>query len=153
VLVPAITTSKRERAERERREELASRAAERRRLLAEQRPRRGVLAAGAAVPQLESAISDDAARRVASGEFETPVRRTDCEVLHENALRLLLYCTAVTSDIPKSAASRGARVGYPYRARVERPGGRYAFCKTSGQAAEGALGSSQTVPLPRACGG
>ncbi len=41
-------------------EEQASRAAERRRLIAEQRPRRGRLAAGAAVPQVETAITADA---------------------------------------------------------------------------------------------
>jgi hypothetical protein len=151
--VPAITTSKRERAADERRELRESRAAERRRLEAEQRPRRGRVRTTAPVPALEAAISADASERVAAGEFETPVKRTDCELLDESPRRMLFYCTAVTSDIPKSASSRGALVGYPYRARVEPRDGRYAFCKTSGVPGEGSLGSGVSVPLPRACGG
>ena len=153
--VPAITTSKREQAAKDRREELAARAAERRRRTAEQRPRRGRLEAGAAVPQLEAAILTDARRRLESGELRTPVRRTDCERLHRNARRTLLSCTAVTSDVPATEESRGVLTGYPYRVRIEHAGRRYAFCKTSGQPAEGSLGSTRhlVVPLPRACGG
>lgn len=155
VVVPAITTSKRERAAQEGREEQASRAAERRRLIAEQRPRRGRLAAGAAVPQVETAITADARRRVASGELETPVQRADCEPLDRNSMRMLLICTAVTSDVKATAESRGVLTGYPYRARIARADGRYAFCKTSGRAGEGSAAATRhlAVPLPRVCGG
>jgi hypothetical protein len=153
--VPAITTSKQEQAAEDRRKELASRAAERRRLIEEQRPRRGRLEDGAVVPQVEQAIVADARQRVESGELKTPVRRTDCERLDGNARRTLLSCTAITSDIAATEESRGVLTGYPYRARVERADGRFAFCKTSGRAAEGSLTSTQhlDVPLPRACGG
>lgn len=155
VAIPAITTSKREQAAKDRREELANRAAERRRLVAEQRPRRGRLDDGAAVPQVEAAIGADANRRVESGELETPVRRADCERLDRDARRTLLTCTAITSDVAATKTTRGVLTGYPYRARIERADGRYAFCKTSGQPGEGSLGSRRdlVVPLPRACGG
>lgn len=155
VAIPAITTSKREHAAQERREEQASRAAERRRLIAEQRPRHGRLAAGAAVPQIEAAIARDAGKRVDSGELETPVRRAQCELLDRDAERTLLACTAVTGDVPATEHHLGVLTGYPYRARYVPTQHSYAFCKTSGRAGEGSAVATQhlAVPLPRACGG
>lgn len=154
LLVPVITRDKRETARRERTELERHRAAERRRLLREQLPRRGRLASEAAqLPALEAAITADARRRVAAGELPTAVRRTDCEPLARRGGRLLVDCTAVTSDIPASAESRGGRVGYPYRAALDPSSRRYAFCKTSGSPGEGSLGSGLQVELPRACGG
>ena len=156
LLVPDIRSAKRERAELERRQERRYRAAERRRLSAEQRPRRGRLAAAGTsemLPRLEALIAADARRRVAAGELPTRVRRGDCEPLDSTARSVRLSCLAVTSDIPPGAVTRGGRIGYPYRARVELRSGRYAFCKTGGRPGEGALGTGIWVPVPRACGG
>ena len=154
ILGPKIAESNRERAADQRREARAAAAAELARLKAEQRPRRGTIATGGAIPGVEAAITRDAQKRVAAGEFETPVRRTDCHpVGHDAAQRVLLSCTAVTSDVPATETSRGVMIGYPYRAAVAPETGRYALCKTSGRPGEGSCTRRVQVPLPKACGG
>jgi len=158
LLAPRISESKRERAAETRREEARALAAERARLAAEQRPRRGRLVvegAGAAplLAGVEDAITRDAQARVEAGELETPVQRTDCRLLDRARNRLLLGCTAVTSDVPAGSSSAGGLVGYPYRAAVTFDSGQYAVCKTSGRAGEGSYTRRAPVQLPRACGG
>lgn len=157
VFGPRIAESNRERAAEQRRAEQRAREAERRRLAAEQRPRTGRLAVGgaaAAIAGVERAVTRDARARNATGELATQVRRTDCHTLGRDAGRLVLACTAVTSEVKTSDVSRGLVVGYPFRAAVAPDTGRYGLCKTSGRPGEGSLvrGRPQ-VELPRVCGG
>ena len=154
VLGPRIAESNRERAAEQRQEERRVRAAELARLRAEQRPRTGTIASGAPIAGVEAAITRDAQARASAGELETPVRRADCHpVGHDAADRLLLACTAVTSEVEASDTSRGVLIGYPYRAAVAPTTGRYAICKTSGRPGEGSYTRRAPVELPRACGG
>jgi Tfp pilus assembly protein PilX len=159
VLAPRISESKREHAaaEREARARAALRA--RAQLIAEQRPRRGrVPVRGAPGPAavtaaVEGAITRDARARVATGELENPARRTDCRSLGTEGGRLLLSCTAVTSEVESTEEISGVIVGYSYRAAISTDSGRYALCKTSGRPAVGFSGRQlPPVELPEACG-
>jgi hypothetical protein len=151
---PRIAESNRERAAEQRRAERRAFAAELARRRAEQRPRTGTIASGSAIGGVEAAITADAQRRVASGELETRVQRTDCHpVGHDAAQRVLLACTAVTSDVAGTENSRGVMIGYPYRGAVAPASGRYAICKTSGRPGEGSYTHKLDIPLPKACGG
>ena len=121
------------------------------------RPRTGNVAAGGAaavVAGVEEAITRDARARHAAGELATQVRHTDCHTLGRDAGRLVLACTAITSEVAPSETTRGLSVGYPFRAAVSPATGRYGLCKTSGRPGEGSLvrGRPQ-VELPRVCGG
>jgi len=156
VLGPRIAESNRERAAEQRLEERRALAEQRARLEAEQRPRTGRLAAGGAaavVVGVEQAITRDARARVASGELRTRAQRTDCRTLGRDGGRLVLGCTAVTSDVKPTADVTGVLIGYPYRAAVAPATGRYALCKTSGRPGEGSYTNREHVELPAACGG
>ncbi len=155
VLAPRIAESKREHAAAERaaRERAAMR--DHARLIAEQRPRRGRVTDGAAaITSVERAITRDARARVATGGLENPARRTDCRSLGREGGRLLLGCTAITSEVESTERYTGVVVGYTFRAALSPDSGRYAFCKTSGRPAVGFSGRQlPPVTLPRACGG
>jgi type II secretory pathway pseudopilin PulG len=154
VFGPRIAESNRERAVEQRRAERKAQAAEVARLRAEQRPRTGTIAAGGAIPGVEAAITRDARARVASGELPTRALRTDCRPAgHDAADRVLLSCTAITSDVPATETTRGVMTGYPYRAAVAPASGRYGLCKISGRPGEGSLTRRVEIPLPKACGG
>jgi hypothetical protein len=151
---PRIAESNRERAAEQRRAERRAAAADLARLKAEIQPRTGTIASGGAIPGVEAAITRDALARLASGELETRVQRSDCRpVGHDAAQRVLLSCTAVTSDVPATETSRGVLIGYPYRAAVAPETGRYALCKTSGRPGEGSYTRRVEIPVPKACGG
>ncbi len=156
VLGPRIADSNRERAAEQRADEQRAKAAESARLAREQRPRTGTLApaaAAVAVAGLERAITRDARARVATGELNSPARRTDCRTLGREGGRLLLSCTAVTSDVDPTAEVPGVLIGYPYRGALSPATGSYGFCKTSGRPGEGSYTSGAPVELPRQCGG
>jgi type II secretory pathway pseudopilin PulG len=154
VLGRQIAESNRERSAEQRQAEQRAMTAEIARLRAEQRPRTGTVSAGGAIPGVEAAITADALARLAAGELHTRVRRTDCHpVGHDAAERVLLACTAITSDVAGSETSRGVLIGYPYRGAVAPATGRYAICKTSGRPGEGSLTRRAEIPLPKACGG
>lgn len=150
VLGPQISESNRERAAEQRREERQAAAERLARLRAEQRPRTGHADGVAGV---EAAITRDARARARTGEFDNPAIRTDCRTLARRGGRLLLSCTAVTSDFEGNDDVRGVLIGYPYRAALTPADGSYGLCKTSGRPGEGALERRKDVGLPRACGG
>jgi hypothetical protein len=156
-LAPQISESKREQAAAERRARIRANERERARLIAEQRPRRGRLdlgaGAAAAVTTIERAITRDAQARAARGELESRARYTNCRSLARERRRLLLGCTAVTSETKTTENVSGVVVGYSYRAALSSNSGRFAFCKTSGRPALG-FGTKglPAVELPRACG-
>jgi hypothetical protein len=160
VLVPRITESKQERAERERRDAAAALAERRRELIAEQRPHRARATAGASraavVDELEQHIRADTGARVAAGTLSPPAaRRVECEPIEHgqdlNGPRVVYSCLAVTSDIPASEATSGGVVGHPFRGAIDFPDGRVTWCKISGRAGEGSLISGGLVRIPRAC--
>jgi hypothetical protein len=160
VLVPRIAETKRERAERERREAAAALAERRRTLIAEQRPQRGRAEPGASRPavvaELEERILLDARARVAAGDLSGPAaKRVECEPLQHGqdpeGARVAYECLAVTSDLPSIDTSPGGTIGHPFRAVIHFPGGRLTWCKVSGRPAEGGLTSRGVVTLPRAC--
>lgn len=160
MLVPRIAETKRERAERERREAAAALAERRRELVAEQRPRRARVGRGLSravvVAQLEELILEDARARVDAGTLSAPAaKRVDCEPLARgqdpNGPRVAYSCIAVTSDIPPTEANRGGRLGHPFRAVVDYSGARLTWCKVSGRPGEGSATRRALVRLPRAC--
>jgi len=151
---PKIADSNRERAAQERRDARQSALRERARLVAEQRPRFGEVAAGTPLlAGIEQAVTRDARARHETGELETLVRSTDCTRIGTVGSRLRLSCTAVTSNVAPSEANGGVLIGYPYAAAVAPSTRRYAICKTSGRPGEGSFTHLAPVELPKACGG
>jgi hypothetical protein len=160
VLAPRVQESKREHAEAERATRIRLVRQARARLIAEQRPRLERLEAGAAAGTsavlglTERAITRDAQARAAEGELENRARHTSCRRLGREGKRLLLGCTAVTSELRATEDVPGIVLGYSYRAAVSTHTGRLAFCKTSSRP----LGTSspqelRVLRLPRVCGG
>lgn len=154
ILGPKIAESNRERAAAERQEARQSALRERARLVAEQKPRFGRVAAGTALLSgVEQAVTRDAAARHETGELKTPVQRADCKQIGTLGSRLRLSCTAITSDVPSSDANGRVVIGYPYAGAVAPSTRRYAICKTSGRPGEGSFTHLAPVELPRVCGG
>ena len=174
--LPAITTTKEERAAAER-SAVAKRRAERQaQLQAEVRllkgrgtPARGLEGAAAITARhalagdLAAAVQQDAAARAQSGEFTqsstassasgsrapwtAPTRRTTSPAA-AGATRAWRS--------PPSAEGRG-QPGQQHRLSVSRarrlPSGRFAYCKVSGRPGEGSLVRKFRVHVPTACGG
>jgi hypothetical protein len=175
--IPAITQSKQERAAAERRSDQQREAALVAQLKAEQRlieghgtPSRGlsgnaqIAARKALAADLATAIDTDAAARVRSGEFTHSVKRVECERYPRGAhgedpatdlssATGRYSCLAVTVDAPHTQLSNASAIGYPYRALVNFPSGKYTFCKFSGRPGEMAFLRTVRAPVPRACGG
>jgi hypothetical protein len=156
ILIPRITESKRDNAERERQDAARALAAERTRLIAEQRPHHGAAPAGSAqaviVAKLQRAILTDARSRVSAGHMPgPPAKRVNCEpITHRpNGYR----CLAVTSDLPDTGSTARGSVGHPFAAVVHPDTGRFSWCKVSGRPGELSIQSRFLVKLPRECGG
>jgi hypothetical protein len=170
-LGPGIERGKDERAEAEAERIAQARAEHLERLRREQRPQfvRGEPAASVGarerlVADAAASIQRDARGRVQSGTLSGPIRRVECEpyprtVEPSGAERDLsrragrYACLAVTSEINPTAEQEAGMIGHPYRLRIDFETGRYAFCKVSGRAGEGAIGGSLFVPVAPACGG
>jgi hypothetical protein len=175
--IPAITESKEERAAAERRADQEREAALVARLRAEQRLVEGrgaatrglegteaISARRALANDLRGAVHEDALRRVQTGEFNRSIERVECERFprgargEDPATDLAspvgrYSCLAVTADVPELETSNPSSIGYPYRARVNFPTGKYTFCKISGRPGEGSLTRDSPVQVPVACGG
>jgi hypothetical protein len=177
ITIPKITETKADRAAAERRSAQEREAALVAELKAEQRLRRGAGAParglqGAAAVQarselaasLSAAVQADAVARVRTGEFTRKVSRVECERFPRGARgedpatdlanpKGRYSCLAITADAPPTDANNPSSIGYPYRALVDFPSGRFAFCKISGRPGEGSLTSRFPVKVPAACGG
>jgi hypothetical protein len=177
IAIPKITEHKQERAAADRRSAQKVEAALVKQLKAEQRLREGTgtpargLAGAAAIEarrelatDLSASIRGDALARVRSGEFAHPVRRIECERYPRGAhgedpatelsTPIGRYsCLAITADAPKTATESSSSIGYPYRALVDFPKGRFTYCKVSGRPGEGSLVRKFPVHVPAACGG
>jgi hypothetical protein len=175
--VPAITHTKEERAAAEHRAAQEREAALVAKLRAEQRLREGrgtaarglegaaaITARKALAAELATAIDTDARARVRTGEFAHPVARVECERFprgargEDPAIDLAsatgrYQCLAITADAPRTAGNNPSSIGYPYRARVDFPAGRFTYCKVSGRPGEGSLTREIRVGVPAACGG
>jgi hypothetical protein len=177
ITIPKITQSKADRAAAERRSAQEREAALVAELKAEQRLREGVgtpargLEGAAAIEarrqlaaDLSAAVHGDALARARTGEFAHKVLRVECEryprgARGEDPATDLAHpqgrysCLAVTADAPRVETSNASSIGYPYRALVDFPTGRFAFCKISGRPGEGSLERKIPVHVPAACGG
>jgi hypothetical protein len=175
--IPAITETKQERAAAERRADAQREASLVAQLKAEQRLRQGrgtparglegdaaIAARQALAADLAGAVRQDADGRVQTGEFTHSILRVECERFprgahgEDPATDLSsptgrYSCLAVTADAPKTDRTDSSSIGYPYRARVDFPTGKYTFCKFSGRPGEGSLTRDIRVHVPRACGG
>jgi hypothetical protein len=159
VLVPRITETKRERADRDRREAAALIAERRRRQIREQRPHSGRTAPSASraavLAALERAILADARARAASGALSGPPARTvRCKPVtgaDTRAARVAYDCIAITSRLPSGESLPQGVIGHPFAAVADYATGRFSWCKVSGRAGEGGLTSEPGVQLPRAC--
>ena len=155
VAVPAIDSGKDEGAEREARADTEARAAERRRLRAEQAAHHGRAPRGAdrteVVRSLEASIAADARRRVAAGDLDGPIRRVSCRPSRRDGS---YGCTAVTREIPAGPRNVPGSLGHPFIAVVDFEGRRYTWCKTNPIPAERAVPDPRDViELPRECTG
>lgn len=150
----------------ERTELTARQAADRKRLIREQRPVRGRVrtaagvSADAASAQLvlgvERAVAAEAKRRVKSGELETPIRfaRARCRELPERRPGFLsMECVAVTSEVTGGEGDKVGHLGYPFLVLASLKDGRYAFCKTNPNPGEGASRFGTTPLLSPDCSG
>ena len=160
VLVPRIADTKRERADRERRETSAALAERRRSVIEEQRPHGGRGEPGgsrtALLGELEAAILADARARAASGVLSGPAAKSvRCRALtgaDPDARRVAYDCIAITSELPSDEDLPQGVVGYPFRAVADYSTRRFTWCKVSGRAAEGAFNQDDlALRLPRAC--
>jgi len=144
----------------------ARQAADRKRLIRDQRPVRGRIAipAGASgqvaeqrlVAGLELAVAAEARRRVEAGELETEIRypRARCRELPQRRFgHLSMECVAVTTDIKGGEGDRVGHLGYPFLVLVSRGNGAYAFCKTNPNPGEGASRFGTTPLLSEDCSG
>lgn len=171
-LGPGIEESKEKRASAQAKRLADARAERIERLRREQRPRFGAGEPATAsltgrrrlVDRGAAAVLADARARVAAGALDGPIRRVECEPYprtvdgrgaHEDtSQRFGRYaCLGVTSEFAPGEANEGGMIGHPYRMRIDFRTGRYAFCKVSGRAGEGSIGTTPLVPVARACGG
>jgi hypothetical protein len=170
-LGPGIERGKEERASAEAEQLAQARAARLERLRREQRPRSrtGDPAASQAgrrrlLDSAAAAVRTDARARVERRTLDGPIRRVECETFprsvegrgaHQDVSRRFgrYACLAVTAEIVASETNEGGMIGHPYRMRIDFETGRYAFCKVSGRAGEGAIATTPFVPVPRVCGG
>ena len=175
--LPAITTTKEERAAAEASADAKRRAQRLEQLQAEVRLRQGRgtpargLEGGAALTarralagELAAAVQQDAVARVQAGEFTQSIKRVECERFpravdganpaDDLTSRTGRYsCLAITADAPKIANNERSSIGYPYRALVDFTAGRFAYCKVTGRPGEGSLVREVPVRVPTACGG
>jgi hypothetical protein len=175
--LPAVNDTKAERAAAERQARERAQAAEAARLEAEQRLVRGsgtpsaglagaeaIEARRALAAELAAAVETDARARVQSGELDQGIVRAECERYprgargEDPATNLAssmgrYSCLAVTADAPRLETQHASSLGYPYRALVDFPSGRFTYCKVSGRPGEGSLRTDIPVKVPAACGG
>jgi hypothetical protein len=175
--LPAVTETKEERAAAEQSARERVRQAQIARLRAEQRLLRGegtasaglagaqaIAARRALADDLTAAVEADARARVQAGELDQGVLRAECERYprgargEDPATNLAsdtgrYQCLAITADAPRLETQQSSSLGYPYRALVDFPTGRFTYCKVSGRAGEGSIEADIPVEVPAACGG
>jgi type II secretory pathway pseudopilin PulG len=107
--------------------------------------------------QLERAITRDARTRVRTGKLDGPVTDTTCEPSSDFELDLakqtgLYKCLVVTSHTTGQTGAQ-LQIGYPFVARVDYRGYRFAWCKTNPRPGEQAGHNLAHVKLDPRCAG
>jgi hypothetical protein len=175
--LPAITRTKDDRAaaersaaQRQHQEHAKALTAEMRMLHGRGTPARGlegsaaITARRALAADVAAAVQHDAAARVRSGELTHAVKGVECKRFPRGVNRPdpaddlssrsgRYECLAVTAVSPNTEHNESSNIGYPYRALVDFPSGRFTFCKVSGRPGEGSLVRKFPVTVPAACGG
>jgi len=179
LIVPAIDSSKERAAAADAREAAQRRAANRRKTIAEQRPRRLDLArlrASSGAPpaqrlaaraellrRAETAISDDARARARAGELEGRPQGTSCEPYpkrdpgdgperHLSETRGVYDCLVFVRAIGSTDTNGAGQLGYPFRAVVDFDRFSVVWCKTNPVPGERVVPDPRTViKLPPAC--
>jgi hypothetical protein len=179
LIAPRINSAKQRSAAREARERAARRQAERLRVIAEQRPRRGsaadlrpssgapaarrLAARAALLARAEQAITADARRRALAGELSGHPGTTECSPYppggqgsppeQDLSRRTGAYdCLVVIRKIPATETNPEGRLGYPFRAVVDFEAFKFVWCKTNPAPGEQVIPDPRTlVELPRAC--
>lgn len=165
--IPRINDTKAERAAQAQAEEARAAAANRERALKVMEPRLGSAkalapAAGASAAEVaaardallrdvESAITADAKKRVATGELSSVRGPTTCEPA-QAAREGVFDCFTVARVVPRSETSSGGAIGYPYRAALDYRDFTYAFCRVEQFPGEKLVPDpSKVVQIPAAC--
>jgi len=177
VLVPRIGESKDRTAAEDTRETAQRRAIERRRVIAEQRPRRlaagdlrppagapageRVAARAALLVRAEREITADARRRAAAGELRGRPGVTACEPYpprdpgpeRDLSARVGVYdCLVLVRAIAATETNIAGELGYPFRAVLDFRAFSFVWCKTNPVPGERVVPDPRTVvELPRAC--
>jgi hypothetical protein len=175
--IPRIESSKESTRERERREAAAQQAAERKRIVHDQRATLGsasrpsgqlstaaeLRARGNLLRTVERRITADARKRAAAGELQGRAKRTECvpapsSVDRRGADQVLSRskdaydCLVVTSDIKPTATNKAGNLGYPFRAVIDFRRFTFAWCKMNPLPGERAVPDPRQLPLlPKAC--
>jgi hypothetical protein len=161
-IVPAIDHAKRSRAAQERAHDAAVRAAERRRILHDQRPRHASAPAlrpdrAALIDRAERDISRDAAARVRAGELKGPTGATSCVPVTNVRIvpdQGVFDCLTVVRNIVPSGASGAGTIGYPFRAVLDYRRFSFVWCKTNPVPGELETPDARTIiQIPRVCRG
>jgi hypothetical protein len=171
VLVPRIDSAKQSRAAKDAAALAHAQAANRARIIAEQRPRHGSdealkPAAGAGVAEkalartqlvhkVEAAIFADSRARARAGEIRPVSGPTTCAVTPGTPVggRIGVFdCFTVKGRIPSTSGNVGGTIGYPYRAVVDFGSYSYTWCKTEQLPGERLIPDPRlVVQLPEAC--
>jgi hypothetical protein len=170
VLVPRIDNAKQSRAAKDAAAAAHAQAANRARIVAEQRPRHGAdealkpasgasaseqaAARTALVHRVESAILGDSRARARAGEIRQVEGPTTCEVTPGTKLGIIgVYdCFTITRKIQGTSGNISGTIGYPYRAVVDFGKFSYTWCKTEQLPGERLIPDPRTVvQLPAAC--
>lgn len=170
VMVPRIDSGKNTRAEKDAAAAARAQAANRARIVAEQRPRHGSdaalkPAAGASaseqtaartalVHRVEQAVLDDSRARARTGEIRKVSGPTTCTVTPGTKVGAIgVYdCFTVTRAIKSTSGNVAGTIGYPYRAVVDFGKFAYTWCKTEQFPGERLIPDPRTVvQLPPAC--
>jgi hypothetical protein len=123
-----------------------------------------IAARGVLRGDLLTAIRADGLRRARTGEFAVTPRSVQCEPFPFQAgapdpatqatpRRGRYACLAVTATVQRTSHNAGGVIGYPYRALVDFPRGRFTFCRISGRPGEMLIDKDVSVDVPAACGG
>ncbi len=170
ILVPRIDNGKESRAAKDAAAAAHARAANRARIVAEQRPRHGADAAlkpaagataaekaaarTALVHRVESAIFADSRARARAGEIRQVDGPTTCAVTAGVKVGIVgVYdCFTITRTIKATTGNIAGTIGYPYRAVVDFGKFSYTWCKTEQFPGERLIPDPRTVvQLPPAC--
>lgn len=155
IAIPAIESGKDEGAAREAREAAEARAAERRRLRADQAAHRGRADPAPRAELLASvrgSIEADARARVRAGTLDGTILRVECNPTRRVGDRASYDCTAVTRDIPTTGRNVPGVTGHPFVAVVDLESGRYTWCKANPPPGERVIPDPRdVVVLPREC--